>query len=247
MRTFRAALAAVGVALLAAPAAKAIPTLQLGVSGGVYDSNTQTVMATSDQFTLYAYLIPSSGATLEDDYKLSIAIVPAVNAAQDLGSFVFEGETINVTGDMSYGTPPLEAILAQDPGDLPSHGIYPTYFAEFGFRFNAGDRTAAFNTADSPSATPDGGTGMYFHAFTIDTSLLAQGYAIHFDLYDTKLGRPLPDGTIDIDVNKFAPFSHDAQSLSLHTPPGAVPEPTHIVMMALGLAGALAGRRVRGA
>jgi hypothetical protein len=68
--------------------AYAIPSLQLDIKGGYYDTKTQTVFANSDPFTLYAYLIPDAGAPLADTYYLSAAVVPQVGpVGQNLGSF----------------------------------------------------------------------------------------------------------------------------------------------------------------
>ena len=73
--------------------------------------------------------------------------------------------------------------------------------------------------------TPTLGGGMYFAAFAVDRLLLNANYAVHFDLYHevVHLGG-------DIDVDHFAPFSHDAQS--------SVPEPgtVSVWVMAVTLA-----------
>jgi len=54
-------------------------------------------------------------------------------------------------------------------------------------------------------------------------------------LYNTELGKE----SSDIDVNQFAPFSHDAQS-------SKVPEPTTMLLLGLGLVGlAGVGRRIK--
>ena len=37
--------------------ASAVPTLQLGIAGGTYDNATKTIIASSNSFSLYAYLI----------------------------------------------------------------------------------------------------------------------------------------------------------------------------------------------
>jgi hypothetical protein len=92
---------------------------------------------------------------------------------------------------------------------------------------------------------------MYFNRFDIDTSNLAVGYAVHFDLYNTKLcinGRGPCSNNTDVDITQFAPFSHDAQSKT-NVPPPAIPEPeTYAMLLAgLGLLGFTARRRKPGA
>lgn len=113
---------------LAQGTASAIPTLQLDIFGGTYDSASETIIAPGSEFTLYAYLIPNDKNTLDDWYYISAALIPPTNPPGDsLGYFVFESDIISVTSDMFYGVPPLETILGHDPGDLPSHGIFETY------------------------------------------------------------------------------------------------------------------------
>jgi hypothetical protein len=221
----------------------AIPTLQLDIAGGTYDSATQTIIAPGDSFTLYAYLIPNRFNPLSDYYYISAALVPKVTPpGSDLGSFVFHGQTIKVTSQMIYGVPPLEDVIARqgwDSGDLPRHGIFSTYFSEFEFQFSS-NQISPYNTqdraksGDSIPTFPTLGTGMYYVAFNINTSLLDPNYDIHFDLYNTKLkcGE-------DIDVTQFAPFSHDAESRK-------VPEPATLLLLGVGLVGlGVLGRKLK--
>ncbi len=213
---------------------QAIPTLQLDIGGGTYNFTTETIISPGEVFTLYAFLIPNSRNSLSDTYYISAAVSPTVEQPGDnLGSFSFNGDVIDVTAEMTYGVAPLENIITLqgwDKGDLPKHSIFPTYFSEFGFQFS-GSQISQYNTADraeSGGAIPSTGTGMYYAAFTVDTSNLDSDYVIHFDLYNTKiLGS-------DNDITQFAPFSHDAESCHDCTP---VPEASTVLLLGAGFAG----------
>jgi hypothetical protein len=250
-RTFGVLLVAVlvGVSALAATAGTsfAIPSLQLDILGGVYDPITQTIVATADSFTLFAYLIPDSKTPLAGTYLLSAAVVPKTGpAGASLGSFDFGASTIDVTADMTYGVPPLEALVAHDPGDLSEHGIFETFFAEFSFTFAAGSKAIAYDTQATPGVGPTASPAgtMYFKAFTLDVTDLDPSISIHFDLYSAELGDGPPDA---LDRDQFAPFSHDAQS----GPGGGggggggLPAPATLILLGLGFVGFWGLRRLR--
>lgn len=229
-------LLAVFVIALVATSARAIPTLQLDISGGTYDASTQTIMAPANSFALYAYGLGTGpqAISLADRFFLSMAVVPSTTTPGNYGSFTVNGNTVNVTSDMTAGGPPLEASGLFDAGDLAAHGVFPTYFTEQAFYFSSSNQFAAYNTQDFAGQVPlSGGTGMYYQQFNFDISGLAPGLGIHFDLYNEKLITKCKNTTctpLDIDVNQFAPFSHDAEGAV-----AAIPEPGTCAMLLVGL------------
>jgi hypothetical protein len=228
----------VGASLSVAAPAQAIPLLQLDIEDGIYNTVTETTVATTDPFTLYALLTPASNdnvtSLLSQTYYIAAALTPRVVVSANLGSFKFAGQTIQATADMFYGNPPFEAYLAADKGDLPGHGIYNTYFREFAFTFSAADRATTYNAEESPNADPvaNASGGMYYKAFTVDTTLLNPNYEVHFDLYSVTTG-----SGADRDVLKFAPFSHDAQGGGGGYGQLSTPEPGALVLLGSGIVG----------
>lgn len=243
-----AGFAAVSLSLAATPA-YSVPTLQVDIAGGTYDPVTETIVTANETFTVRAWLSPKQqNATelLSSSYVISMAIAPMVGSGfnPDNSSFVFDGQTINVTEDMEYGVPPLEDYVLHDPGDLPKHGVFETYFAEWEFHFDESAEYKKVNVQDDPGAALMTGTGSYVVQFTVDVSGLSgsvngKQIGVHFDLYNKTID------PVDVDVDKFAPFSHDAE----YRPPSIVfsdeiPEPASFAVW--GVLGAVAAAfRVR--
>lgn len=240
-----------GLSLLAAaPRAEAVPFLQLDMVGGVYDPVTETIVAPGGAFTVFAILTPKAGETVDftKDYYVSVALIPSFSTqpspAPALGSFTWGATTVNVTSGMTYGVPPVEQIASLqgwDSGDLSQHGIFPTYFSEFKFKFSAANTAGVYNVQDNPGG-PSPGTGAYYASFTGDSTLLASGYNLHFDLYSERF-RSCGTGCTDVDRDQFAPFSHDAETTTTR-----VPEPGTALLVLLGMmaSGAASLRRRRG-
>lgn len=221
------------LALGLAPLAHGLPMLQLGIGGGSYDQASETIVTGADSFTLYAYGKASGGKQIDvnEYHYISVAITPQIGPDPvDFGSFLVGGVSYDFTNpDVVYGVPPLEENLDKDKHDLPTHGIYPTFFLELEFLFDANQTTGFVNTQYSPEHVPDNtGDTLYFQSFDFDTSGLLEPFQLHFDLYNTKAKNG------DIDVDDFAPFSHDAGTIAQTA---EVPEPGTTLLLFSALLG----------
>ena len=128
----------------------AVPYLQLDIEGGIFlDEPTivdpdedGTTYSLTQPFDLYALInseAPEWSASdgFNDTFYVSAALVSLdpylapVPTAGSYGSFSFAGTEYTVTDDMPYGTPPVDVVATNK--DLPSHGIFQTFYTETPF------------------------------------------------------------------------------------------------------------------
>jgi len=203
------------VVLATAPCANAIPALQLDATGGVYNNTVESTSLSSDVIDLWAVL--KSAPVPSGTYWVDVAITPQTTSAHNFGSFMFNGNTINVTSGMTLGNP-----------GLAPHGIYNTYYKEFSFTFNSTHRItpydASLDAGHPASHVSSSGSGFY-NEFSINLSGLSENVEVWFDFYHKNAS-----GAVDAN----AVFSHDVFTVA----PGGtttVPEPTGFVLTGIGL------------
>ena len=207
--------------------ASALPLLQLDASPGYYVGGAnESTIAADPEFTLFAMY---AGLNPTGTFYISAAVAGTLpNSPVDLGSFTFGGQVIDVSADMTWGSPSL----------MPPHGVYPTWYKEFAFTFDGASKMNNYNVEDvaglhtGPVAQLIGGTGL-FVPFEVDVSGLAEGTTLIFDLYTyTGSGSKLKI--------KKAPFSHNAEGSN---PPSVPDGAATAALLGLGLLGLEAGRR----
>jgi hypothetical protein len=238
MRKIKLMWVTVFICLLAIPiSAHAYPLLQLDIAGGEYDTGSESIVTENGTFSLYVILTPQDNPTAAEinellslTYYISVSIIPSVGETFDPAlSFAFDGTTYDATEDMTFGHAPIDTIQGHDGGDLPGHGIFPTYFIEVDFQFDSSNTAESYNTQDDPGGLNTSGTGSFYASFDVDSSLFGSSYFLHFDVYTVHSSE-------DVDVVYFAPFSHDAET---------VPEPNTLLLLGAALISASLFRRKR--
>ncbi len=219
------------IGLMVAPAANAVPDLQLFIDGATYDFDTQTwVLATTGSVDLYVI----SANETHDDVIVSMAL-SGFDRPPDSGP----NGVVSVSGfggpaieDWVYGFGPISTVDTWDGSDdLPRHGIFPTWYAEvntedYDMSQMVGDVQPGPDfwdpSIDGPGPANASGQFKVF-SLSIDAPL---GTSVHFDAYTL-----MDNGLLaDIVIDEFAPFSHDATTT-------IVPEPGTILQMSTGLLG----------
>jgi hypothetical protein len=210
-----------GVAMvaLAAPAAHAIPALQLYCPDAVYDTSLETWVVTDDTFELWVVGDVGSKGTI---YDVDLA-----------ASFYGSGGSISITPISPTAAPTID-LNPSDAGGYDNIIHHDEYAKADSHQFwSLGDLT---NT-DSTIQDYSGGTGTSTGTI-LKYMVHVSGYdAVHFDAFDhyyTGTGGGASAGYMTHYV--FAPLSHDLTDTG---PPTDAPEPGVLWLFGAGLTGLL--------
>jgi hypothetical protein len=217
------------MSLLAAPAAHAIPALQLWSPDAHYDANLETWVLTEGTFELWVIgNVGSTGTIYDVDLAAS-----------------FYGTSGNITLTALNGQDPVIDPTPEDAGGYDNITHHAEYAGADGHEFwSIGDLSS---TADQiqdyqPGGDPGTGTGTIYKLM-----VSISGYeAVHFDAFDHYFtGGTGGSSTGYKSHYVFAPFSHDATGGD-GGGGGEAAEPGSLWMLGAGFAGLIAtARRTR--
>lgn len=225
--------------LMSANMSWAYPMLQLDASpGGYVYGTTESTITSGNSFTLYALYNATHSSAPSGTFYISAAVTPKVGPTPvNFGSFTVDGTTYSSSvgssdpGYMQYGGPPVDNTDIFP--NLPTHGIYNTFYAEVAFSFDLNNKAKPYDVqTEAGIPVPDVNGGFYYQAFSVDVSNLGAGYNVHFDLYDTEIHNKRSSIL-------FAPFSHDVESSHTSVPDGGMT----LVLLGAAMSGLVVIRR----